>query len=148
MAHPREFHTCEYTDARDDRFLPLVEVSIFSGGSKRKITAWADTGCEPDLVISKSLLQSAKLDLTNKINKNPQLDRTADGREVSVDIYEAICEVGGEKQTIHIHVMDTSNPYDNDGTTMTPLLGLGFFNAYDVLFKGTHRELLFCHPKE
>jgi predicted aspartyl protease len=149
MVHPREFHTCEYTDLlKENEFLPLVEVSIFAGGSKTKITALADTGCDPDLVITKSFLRSAKLGLTKKITKNPLEVRMADGSGVSADIYEAICEVGAERKTMLIYVMDTPNTDDNNGTQVTPLLGREFFNAYDVLFKGKHRKLVFCHPKE
>jgi predicted aspartyl protease len=139
MAHPREFHTCEYTDPDDkDEFSPFVEISIFSGDSERKITALADTGCDPELVIPKTLLP--ELDLKNKINILPESIGMADDSEVFADIYAEICQVGGEKKIMEIYVLDTQK-------AVPALLGRGFFDGYDVLFRGKHRKLVFCHPE-
>ena len=56
------------------------------------------------------------------------------------DIYAAICQVGSEKKRMEIYVMDIS-------TLVTALLGRGFFDGYDVLFRGKHENSSFAIRK-
>ena len=156
MAHPRELHSCKYTYlGKKHKSIPLLEVSIGSRTSKKRIKALVDTGSTYGLVISKRDMRRMKLNLTQKVNATgePSPIILPDGRLVDTDVYEAICQIGEIERKIQVYAMDTANPYpdpDRKAENKRPyraFLGCEFLNEYDTLFKGKKGELSICNPK-
>ena len=144
------FHTKEYTlDEKRKKFFPFLDVLVGTKESKKKISALANTGCNPCLYFFKSYVEKEGLNLGKKINKEPIPILVADGHLINADIYKVTCEIAGIEEEIEVFVADPEKYFEQEEpeiTTVKPLLGRGILDRYDVLFKGSERKILLFHP--
>jgi predicted aspartyl protease len=145
------FHTKDYAyNKKKRRYEPLLSVLVGSKESKKEVTAWADTGCTPCMHFCKSYIAKEGLTFIKKISTSPHPFKVADGHIVNADLYLAICEIGGEEKEIVVSVTDPEKFFEEEETeieTVMPLIGLGVFNEYDVMFKGKDRKIAIFHPE-
>lgn len=144
------FHTKDYTyNERKKRHEPLLAVLVGSKESKKEVIAWADTGCTTCMHFCKSYVDEKELTFIKKISKTPHPFKVADGHTINGHLYQAICEIDGEEKEIVVSVIDPEKFFEEEETEIEPvipLIGLGVFNDYDVLFKGKAKKVALFHP--
>jgi len=145
------FHTKDYTYDKEKRtFVPLLEILIGSDESRKKISAYVDTGCTTCMHFCRSFVEKEGLKLGTKMNNEPIPFLVADGHTINGDYYKAFCNIAGEEKEIVVSVIDPEKAFKEeriDVVTVEPLLGLGILHTYDVLFKGKEKRILFFRPE-
>lgn len=130
-------HEVEYK-REDGEFCPLLEVVI--GKSKKRILAYADTGCTSGISLLKGQIKD--FDIGQKINDEPIPCIMADGHIIGADVYLSSIKIGTEKKDVAISVIDPSKVMGSTPVEkMTPLLGRDFLDSFDVLFKGKEKKI-------
>jgi|GEM_PF-521050 predicted aspartyl protease len=157
MVDSREpIYACEYCDYSEEapQSEPRIEIFVGTRSSKRKIEAVVDTGCSPALVIPKPLVRDLKLKNflreAKKMTSDPAATtiQAADGRDIPIEIYKTICQVGEVEKAIKVIVMDIKKSEPAPKPNLTVCLGRKFLNEFDVHFGGGQREVKFYHPPE
>ena len=133
----RPFHEVEYRKENSGS-CPILDILVRK--SKKKISAYADTGCTTGISLFKE--QIVGTDLGIKINDEPSPCIMADGHIIGADEYLTVTSINGEEREIVISVIDPSiilgfvSPQ-----RMEPLLGRDFLDTFDVLFKGKEKKI-------
>jgi predicted aspartyl protease len=124
---------------------PIVHAKIAPlGGSPFEIDAYVDSGCTVGLSLTERQVSQLGLSLGQKINSSPEPCTLADGNTVACDIYVCEVEVGGEKRSVNVAVVDTTQRLESEGQPEDEaLLGKAFMDYFDVTFSGIDRTLIF-----
>lgn len=124
---------------------PIVHVKIIPPrGSTFEMDAYVDSGCTVGLSLTKKQVSQLGLAFGQKINSDPEPCTLADGNTVACDIYLCDIEVGGEKRTANVAVIDPTQRLENeDEVEDEALLGRAFMDYFDVTFSGIDRNLVF-----
>lgn len=145
------FHKKDYTyNKQKKRHEPLLAVLVGSKKQKKEIIAWADTGCSTGLHFCKEYVDRKGVTFIRRITKTPHSFSVADGHTIDGHLYKAICEINGEEKEIIVSVIDPKKFFEEEEAEVEPvipMIGLGLFNEYDVLFKGKKREIALFHPE-
>lgn len=145
------FHTKDYTyNEEKKRYEPLLAVLVGSKKQKKKVIALADTGCTTCMHFCKEYVDEKGLIFLERITKTPHNFSVADGHIIKGHLYKAICEINGEEKEIAVSVIDPKKFFEEEEAeieTIVPLIGLGVFNEYDVMFKGKKREIALFHAE-
>ena len=123
-----------YLKNKTGEYDPVVEIFINS----KKIEAYADTGCSAGIMIFEE--QAQDLDLGKKISTEPIDITVADGHQIEAHIYLRKIKIGDAEKEIEICVVNPT-PVGYKPARVPLLLGRGFFDHYDVCFKGNERKL-------
>lgn len=146
MTEKKPFLEKEYT--KKNGFYPILDIICWVKDSKGSLhalangslRALADTGCDPGVSLSKDQVED--IDLGEKKNDDPIEIFVADGHVVGADVYDATVEINGEKKETELLVVDPTKIIRFEIKGLFPLLGRGFLNKFDVLFKGEERKLV------
>jgi predicted aspartyl protease len=143
------FHEREYGyDDKRGCFFPILEAELGPEGYRSRLQVLADTGCTSCMALLKSFVEKENLTLGTKMNKNPIPVLVADGHTINADEYEAVCRIGGIERQVVVTVMDPEKYFEEPTVgDVIPLLGRGFLDHYDVLFKGKDRRICLFHPE-
>ena len=139
MAEKKPFHEKEYTKA-NEHFYPILDIICWFKDSKGSLPVLADTGCDYGVSLSKNQVKG--IDLGEKKNDDPLEIFVADGHIIGADVYEATVEINGEKRKVELCVIDPTNIIRSEIKSLFPLLGRGFLDKFDVLFKGEERKIV------
>lgn len=137
------FHEKKYCSHKGIKGVcPLLEIVI--GSNKESVTAYADTGCTAGLSMLESQIQ--KLDLGEKISDDPYKVTVADGHVVEADIYKSTISLNGVQKEVEIWVVNPNRIVDHKDKESIILLGRGFMDYFDVMFKGKEGKIALFHP--
>jgi predicted aspartyl protease len=139
----------DYTYNKEkNKYTPFLEVLVGTKDSKKTIVALVDTGCDPCMSLCKSYIAERGLTFIQKMNKEPIPIGVADGHTINADSYKAICQINKEEKEIEVCVIDPETFFEEEEPevgTVTPLLGRGILDEYDLLFEGKNKKFaLFC----
>lgn len=124
-------------DETGEREDPIVQVEIMCGSTPKVIEAYADTGCDTPLSITKEMADEMGL---KRFSDETHEVLLADGSVVGAYLYEIQLRISGKPMTKMIGVIDPSIPkIDKPSSTIAeePLLGRGIMDDYHVSFVGT-----------
>jgi hypothetical protein len=76
----------------DGRLCPILEITV--GKNKKKILAYADTGCDTGISLFKEQIED--VDIGKKISTSPSPCILADGHVIGADEYLTIASINGE----------------------------------------------------
>lgn len=143
MAQKHPFHVKDYQKHEAIKgCCPLLEVII--GASQERIVVYADTGCTVGLSLLKR--QIGNLDLGKKINDDPYEVSVADGHVVEADLYETSLSIDGVQKDIIVYVVNPEKYKDGELKESIALLGRGFLDNFDVMFKGKDKKIELFEP--
>jgi hypothetical protein len=122
---------------------PIIDIEV-GDAEKKLISGYTDTGCTTGIFLFKSQIAKMGLDLGSKINEDPSPCEMADGHRIGADEYITIARFNGEEKEITITVIDPECKMDPVAPSeCAPLIGRGFLDYFDVLFKGKERKVCF-----
>lgn len=131
------FYEVEYKED-EGSFCPILEIIV--GKKKKKISAYADTGCSTGIFVFQEQIKD--LDLGTKINDEPSPCIMADGHIIGADEYITTAYINGEKRIINVTVIDLTKDLGYvSPEKMMPVLGRNFLDTFDVLFKGKQKKI-------
>lgn len=150
MTTEPHFLSIDYKKYRDSkgnpREDPIVQVEVIcDDGRTEVLQAYADTGCDDAICISKEKAEEFGL---KRFSNQPIEFKLADGSVVGAYLYEIKFKVGGREMKKGIGIVDPDAPLTvekADEGEVEPLLGRGVMDEFHVAFMGksTPKKLVF-----